>query len=105
LQQVGRFLGYTGHPTRAASTAARDPKATWVGPTEAAAYVWDAGKPPRPFRALACRSSKCWMGATHFPMRRLGKVSTEMALNVFAYNMKLVIAIVGVGVLLKAMTI
>ena len=41
------------------------------------------------------------MGAT----RRLSKVSTEMALNVLAYNIKLVIAIVGVGPLLEAMTI
>jgi hypothetical protein len=47
---------------------------------------------------------KCWMGATHFLMRRLRKVSTEMALNVLAYNMKRVIAIVGVGALLAAMT-
>jgi hypothetical protein len=48
---------------------------------------------------------KGWMGATHFLMRRLGKVSTEMALNVLAYNMKRVIAIIGVGALLEAMTI
>src|SRR6266446_4763941 len=48
---------------------------------------------------------KCWMGATHFLMRRLRKVSTEMALNVLAYNLKRVIAIVGVGALLEAMTI
>jgi transposase len=48
---------------------------------------------------------KCWMGATHFLMRRLRKVSTEMALNVLAYNIKRVIAIVGVGALLEAMTI
>jgi hypothetical protein len=45
------------------------------------------------------------MGATHFLMRRLRKVSTEMALNVLAYNIKRVIAIVGVGALLEAMTI
>jgi transposase len=44
------------------------------------------------------------MGATHFLMRRLRKVSTEMALNVLAYNMKRVIAIVGVSALLAAMT-
>jgi transposase len=43
------------------------------------------------------------MGATHFLMRRLGKVSTEMALSVLAYNMKRVIAIVGVNVLLAAL--
>jgi hypothetical protein len=48
---------------------------------------------------------KCWMGATHFLMRMLRKVSTEMALNVLAYNIKRVIAIVGVGALLEAMTI
>jgi Transposase DDE domain len=48
---------------------------------------------------------KCWMGATHFLMRRLRKVSTEMALNVLAYNIKRVIAIAGVGALLEAMTI
>jgi len=47
---------------------------------------------------------KCWMGATHFLMRRLRKVSTEMALNVLAYNMKRVIAIVGVSALLAATT-
>jgi hypothetical protein len=48
---------------------------------------------------------KCWMGATHFLMRRLRKVSTEMALNVLAYNIKRVITIVGVGTLLEAITI
>jgi hypothetical protein len=47
---------------------------------------------------------KCWMGATHFLMRWLRKVSTEMALNVLAYNMKRVIAIVGVSALLAVMT-
>ena len=46
---------------------------------------------------------KCWMGATHFLMRRLGKVSAEMALNVLAYN-KRVIAIVGVSALLAVVT-
>jgi hypothetical protein len=46
---------------------------------------------------------KCWMGATHFLTKRLPKVSTEMALNVLAYNMKRVLAIVGVGGLLAVM--
>jgi transposase len=46
---------------------------------------------------------KCWMGATHFLMATLPKVATEMALNVLAYNMKRVIAIMGVGTLLEAM--
>jgi transposase len=45
---------------------------------------------------------KGWMGATHFQMRTLPKVATEMALNVLAYNMKRVIALVGVGALMEA---
>ena len=43
------------------------------------------------------------LGATHFLMTTLPKVATEMALNVLAYNMKRVIAIMGVGALLEAM--
>jgi transposase len=46
---------------------------------------------------------KCWMGATHFLMRGLPKVATEMALNVLAYNMKRVMAIIGVVGLLQAL--
>jgi transposase len=46
---------------------------------------------------------KCWMGATHFLTMTLPKVATEMALNVLAYNMKRVIAIMGVSALLEAM--
>jgi|SRR5262245_1620360 len=46
---------------------------------------------------------KCWMGATHFLMMKLPKVESEMALNVLAYNMKRVFAIVGVTGLLEAM--
>jgi hypothetical protein len=46
---------------------------------------------------------KACMGATHFLMRRRHKAATEMALNVLAYNMKRVIAILGCGALLEAM--
>jgi hypothetical protein len=46
---------------------------------------------------------KCWMGATHFLTQKLPKVSTEIALNVLGCNMKRVMAIAGVGGLLKAM--
>ena len=46
---------------------------------------------------------KCWMGATHFLTMTLPKVAAEMALNVLAYNMKQVIAILGVGALMEAM--
>jgi Transposase DDE domain len=46
---------------------------------------------------------KCWMGATHFLTKRLPKVATEMALNVLAYNMKRVMANLGVSELMEAM--
>ena len=42
------------------------------------------------------------MGATHFLTRTLGKVSTEMSLQVMAYNRKRVIAILGVSGLMQA---
>ena len=45
---------------------------------------------------------KLWMGSTHFLTKTLGKVRTEMSLHVLAYNMKRVIAIIGVGPLLQA---
>ena len=37
------------------------------------------------------------MGATHFKMRRLKNVATEMALHVLAYNMMRVISSLGVA--------
>lgn len=46
---------------------------------------------------------KAWMGATHFQMRRMRNVKTEMALNVLAYNMKRMINLIGVRPLLMAM--
>lgn len=45
---------------------------------------------------------KSWMGCTHFQMRRLVNVSTEMSLHVLAYNLRRVINIMGVESLLKA---
>jgi transposase len=45
---------------------------------------------------------KSWMGNTHFLTRTLRRVRTEMSLHVLAYNMKRVIAIIGVGPLLEA---
>ncbi|CAD6563437.1 IS1182 family transposase [Paraburkholderia sabiae] len=38
---------------------------------------------------------KHWMGATHFLTRTLGRVSTEMSLQVLAYNLKRVMKILG----------
>jgi transposase len=48
---------------------------------------------------------KSWMGSTHFLTRTLQRVSTEMSLHVLAYNMKRVIAILGVGPLLQAIRV
>jgi transposase len=45
---------------------------------------------------------KMWMGATHFLMKRLPKVATEMALHVLAYNLTRVMNIIGVKPLLAA---
>ena len=45
---------------------------------------------------------KSWMGATHFLMKRLKNVRTEMALHVLAYNLKRVMSILGVGPLMEA---
>ena len=50
-----------------------------------------------PFGTLKMR-----MGATHFLMRRLPKVATEMALHVLAYNLTRVMNIVGVKPLIAA---
>ena len=46
---------------------------------------------------------KAWMGATHFKMKTLEKVKTEMSLHVLAYNLKRVIAMLGPQALMEAM--
>ena len=46
---------------------------------------------------------KYWMGYTHFQMKTLKRVGTEMALHVLAYNLKRVINIIGVDPLIAAM--
>jgi len=50
-----------------------------------------------PFGTLKAR-----MGATHFLMKRLPKVATEMALHVLAYNLTRVLNIVGIKPLMAA---
>jgi len=45
---------------------------------------------------------KAWMGSTHFLMRRLPRVKTEIGLYVLAYNLKRVIAVLGVKPLMEA---
>ena len=46
---------------------------------------------------------KHWMGYTHFQMRTLERVSTEMSLHILAYNMKRVMNIMGISTLMEAM--
>ena len=46
---------------------------------------------------------KSWMGATHFLMKRLPNVRTEMSLHVLAYNLKRAMQIFGVVPLMQAM--
>jgi hypothetical protein len=47
---------------------------------------------------------KASMGATHFQMRRLGHVRTEMALHVLAYNIKRMLSMIGVPGLMQALS-
>ena len=47
---------------------------------------------------------KARMGATHFLMKTLPRVATEMALHVLAYNLTRVMNIVGVQPLMAAMS-
>jgi transposase len=46
---------------------------------------------------------KFWMGHTHFLMKKLRNVRTEMSLHVLSYNMKRVMKILGVPGLLQVM--
>jgi len=45
---------------------------------------------------------KSWMGYTHFQMKTLKHVSTEMSLHVLAYNLKRVMSILGTKPLIEA---
>lgn len=45
---------------------------------------------------------KAWMGSTHFQMRTLKHVTTEMSLHVLAYNLKRVMRILGIAPLMQA---
>lgn len=46
---------------------------------------------------------KTWMGHTHFQMKTIARVGTEMSLHVLSYNLKRVINIMGVENLVRAM--
>lgn len=45
---------------------------------------------------------KFWMGATHFTMKGLANVSTEISLHILAYNLRRVMAILGIAGMMKA---
>lgn len=45
---------------------------------------------------------KAWMGHTHFLMKRLKNVKTEISLHILAYNLKRVLQILGAGPLIAA---
>ena len=45
---------------------------------------------------------KYWMGSTHFLMKTMGRVGTEMSLHVLSYNMKRVMTILGPEALSEA---
>jgi hypothetical protein len=57
--------------------------------------VSDARQSRHPFGTIKAR-----MGATHFLMKTLPLVATEMALHILAYNMRRVMSIMGVRPLL-----
>jgi transposase len=46
---------------------------------------------------------KAWMESTHFLMRTLKHISTEMSVHVLAYNLKRVMRILGTASLMRAM--
>lgn len=70
-------------------------RARLIGPTET--MTVRRGTVEHPFGTI-----KAWMGATRFLTRRLRNVRTEMALNVLAYNIKRMVALIGIRGLMAA---
>ena len=48
---------------------------------------------------------KSWMGATHFQIKTLKHVSTEMSLHVLAYNLKRAMKVLGINRLMEAVAV
>ena len=48
---------------------------------------------------------KSWMGSTHFQMKTLKHVSTEMSLHVLAYNLKRAMKVLGINRLMEAVAV
>ena len=62
----------------------------------------DAGRIRRQTVEHTFGTLKAWMGATHFLMKTLPRVRTEMSLHVLAYNLKRVMQMMGVRPLIQA---
>lgn len=45
---------------------------------------------------------KAWMGSTHFLTKGLERVKTEMSLHVLAYNLKRLMALLGIAGMIEA---
>jgi hypothetical protein len=45
---------------------------------------------------------KAWMGSTHFLTKGLERVKTEMSLHVLAYNLKRLMALLGIAAVMDA---
>ena len=56
----------------------------------------------RGWQIQICCDASVGLGATHFLMKRLPKVATEMSLHLLAYNLTRVMNIIGVKPLLAA---
>ena len=63
----------------------------------------EAGRVRRQTAEHVFGTLKSWMGATHFLMKRLANVRTQMSLHVLAYNLKRATQILGVVPLMQAM--
>ncbi len=98
-------------PLKAACTSSKQPRRIRRWEHEAVIDAMQArlDRAPRSMRIRRATvehpfgTLKAWMGATHFKMKTLEKVSTEMSLHVLAYNLKRVIAILGAIPLMEAM--
>lgn len=68
------------------------------------------GRDPDPMTLRRCTvehpfgTIKAWMGHTHFLTRRLKNVRSEMALQVLAYNIKRMVALIGIRRLMQAIS-
>ena len=54
-------------------------------------------------RRAPVRHDQVWMGSTHFLMKTLERVRTEMSLHVLAYNLKRLMRLLGFGGTIAAM--